>query len=169
MMELAYDQIANHMDVGMAIKDNIESLHGIAPSEPILLEAASHIMLSEEFSFSLHGALSLVLGGYCVNQGERGELMVSSFFAWARDQVVVDKTETLKDKQLCPYFSLSELFEQLFKDVSILDEGGPSIYHPKASPRKPSKEVFKEAMMHFNHLIKLCDQKSLKHSNILFL
>jgi hypothetical protein len=45
MMELVYDQIANHIRVCMAIKDDIESLRGIAPSEPILLEAASRIML----------------------------------------------------------------------------------------------------------------------------
>ena len=60
-----------------------------------------------------------------------------------------DKTKTLKDKQLCPYFSVNELFEQLFKDASILDKGGPLIYHPKASPKKPFKEVSKDAMMHF--------------------
>ena len=95
--------------------------------------------------------------------------MVSSF-TWAHDQVVVDKvkTKTLKDKQLSAYFSVSELFKQLFKDTPILNEGGPSIYHPKASPRKPFKEVFKDAMMRFNHLIKLCDQKGLKRSNLLF-
>ena len=139
-MELAYDQIAYHMRICVAIEDDIESLRGIASSEPILSEAASRIMLSEGFLFSLHGALSLVLGGYCINQGERGELIVPSF-AWARDQVVVDKvkTRTLKDKQLCPYFSVNELFEQLFKDAPILDEGGPSIYHPKASPKSHLK------------------------------
>jgi hypothetical protein len=168
MMELAYDQIAYHMHVCVAIEDNIESLRGIASSEPILSEAASRIMLSPLFSFSLSYALSLVLGGYCVNQGERGELIVSSFFAWARDQVVVDKTGTLKDEQLCPYFSVNELFEQLFKDASILDKGGPSIYHSEANPKKSFKEVFKDAMMHFNHLIKPRDQKSLKRSNLLF-
>ena len=85
MTELAYDQIAYHMHVCVAIEVDIESLHGIASSEPILLEAASHIMLSEEFSFSLHGALSLILGGYCINQGECGELIVPSF-TWACDQ-----------------------------------------------------------------------------------
>ena len=42
------------------------------------------------------------------------------------------------------------------------------IYHPKASPKKPFKEVFKDAMMHFNHLIKPHDQKSLNCSTLLF-
>ena len=85
MMDSAYVQIANHMHICVAIKDDTGSLHAIASLEPILLEAASHIMLSEEFKFSLHGALLLVLGRYCVNQGERGELIVSSF-TWAHDQ-----------------------------------------------------------------------------------
>jgi hypothetical protein len=65
-----------------------------------------------------------------------------------------------------PYFSVNELFEQLFQDTSILDSGGPSIYHPNDGPKKPFKEPFKEAMMHFNHLIKphASDQMSLKGS-----
>jgi hypothetical protein len=167
MMDLAHDQIANHMRVCVALETGIESLCGIASSEPILSEAASKIMRNEELGFSLCRALSQVLNGYCVDQGERGELIVSSFFAWARDQVV--RCDPAKDGQLCPYFSVNNLFDQLFTDTSILDKGGPSIYPSGADTEKPFKEVFENAKMHFNHLIKPRDQKSLKRKYLLFM
>ena len=156
-----HEQIANHMRVCVAIEDGIESLRGIAPSEPVLSEAASRIMLTREFS--LPGALSEILGGYCIDQGERGELIVASFFTWARDQVV--KNKPLSVEQLCPYFSAKELFEQLFNNTQILDDG-PSLCHPKDSP-KPFKEVFGDAMMHFNHVIKPQNRKTLRRSYLL--
>jgi hypothetical protein len=54
-----HEQIANHMRVCVAIEDRIETLHGVAPSKPILSEAASRIMLTDKFS--LHSVLLLVL------------------------------------------------------------------------------------------------------------
>ncbi|KAI9436499.1 hypothetical protein H4582DRAFT_2078772 [Lactarius indigo] len=61
-MRTMHEQIANHMRVCVAVGGGIESLCGIAPSEPILSEAASDIMLSKEFD--LPRALSLVLTGF---------------------------------------------------------------------------------------------------------
>jgi hypothetical protein len=57
MTGFAYDQIANHMRVCVAIKDDDDDfMCAIASSEPILSEAASRIMLSENLPFSLQGA-----------------------------------------------------------------------------------------------------------------
>jgi hypothetical protein len=83
------EQIADHMRICVAVEEGTGSLHGITSSEPILSEAASHIMLAKEFS--LPGALSQVLTGYCTDQGEPGELIVASLFTWARDQAVKNK------------------------------------------------------------------------------
>ncbi|KAI9429233.1 hypothetical protein H4582DRAFT_2089709 [Lactarius indigo] len=85
-MRTMHEQIANHMRVCVVVGGRIESLCGIAPSEPILSEAASDIMLSKEFD--LPRALSLVLTGFSVDQGDRGELLVATFFAWARDRAI---------------------------------------------------------------------------------
>ncbi|KAI9444320.1 hypothetical protein H4582DRAFT_2071891 [Lactarius indigo] len=85
-MRTMHEQIANHMRVCVAVGGGIESLRGIAPSEPILSEAASDIMLSKEFD--LPRALSLVLTGFSVDQGDRGELLVAAFFAWACDRAI---------------------------------------------------------------------------------
>ena len=54
-----HEQIAYHMRVCVAIEGGIETLCGVAPSEPILSEVVSRIMLMDKFS--LHSALSLVL------------------------------------------------------------------------------------------------------------
>ena len=158
------EQITNHMRVCVAIHDNIESLHGVASSEPILSEVASQIMLTN--GFSLHRTLSVVLSGYCVNQGERGELIVSSFFTWARDQVIGGKSGN--QGYLCRHFSVCELFDKLFRGASeILGEGGPSIYQDPDDLGKPFNEVFKNTNMHFNHMIRPHDQKALRRSNLL--
>ncbi|KAH9051995.1 hypothetical protein EDB83DRAFT_2316621 [Lactarius deliciosus] len=39
--------------------------------------------------FDLPRALSLVLKGFSINQGDRGELLVAAFFTWARDKISV--------------------------------------------------------------------------------
>jgi hypothetical protein len=105
-MEVMHEQIANHMRVCVTTGDSIGSIQGIASSEPILSEAASHIMASDDFS--LPCALFWVLNEYHTNPGDRGELVVASFFAWARDEVVKCKGEVTG--RLCPYFSVMDLF-----------------------------------------------------------
>jgi hypothetical protein len=87
-LEEMHEQIAKHMRICVAFisKGNIG---GIASSEPILSEAASRIMLTKKFS--LPGALLQVLTWYGISPSDRGEIIVASFFTWARDQVVKNK------------------------------------------------------------------------------
>jgi hypothetical protein len=150
------EQIANHMRVCVAIEDGIETLRGIASSEPILSEAASRIMRSPKFC--LLTALSKVLSGYCINRGDRGELVVAAFFAWARDKVA-GGIKPLPPPRLCPLFSVTDLFQHLFTEskCNIMFDSKPSLRHPD-DPSLPFKTVFKKAMMHFNHLIKPQEQ-----------
>lgn len=165
-LETMQEQIANHMRVCVAIEDGIETLRGIAPSEPILSEAASRIMLTKKFS--LHGALSHVLTGFCIDQGDRGELIVTSFFIWARDQVVKSKLPT-PNGQLCPYFSVTELFKQLFTELAVSKLGtGPSLHHPRHAWQS-FDTAFQNARMHFNHVIKPQEQKILQRPYLLYL
>ncbi|KAI9434763.1 hypothetical protein BJY52DRAFT_1231070 [Lactarius psammicola] len=65
-MRTMHEQIANHMRVCVVVGKGIESLRGIASSEPILSEAASFIMSSDHFD--LAHALTLVLKGFSINQ-----------------------------------------------------------------------------------------------------
>jgi hypothetical protein len=146
-MRTMHEQIANHMRVCVAVGAGIESLRGVASSEPILSEAASRFMLSDQFC--LRRALSLVLTGFSINQGDRGELLVAAFFAWARDKAIHEKLP-----RFCSYFSLHELFSSLFSDSTFKSILGslPSLCHIET--KRPFGEVFKNANMHFNHMIK---------------
>jgi hypothetical protein len=142
-MRTMHEQIVNHMRVYVAVGDGIASLHGIAPSEPILSEAVSHIMLSDQFS--LYRALSLVLAGFGINQGDRGELLVAAFFTWARDQVVSNRLPRPRG-QLCSYFSVHDLFSLLFSKSAFTSMLGdlPSLCHTETQPQ--FREVFQRAI-----------------------
>ena len=154
-VKIMHEQIAKHLRVVVAVDDRNKSLRAIAPSEPVLSEAASRIMLTK--NFSLPDALSRVLTRHCVNRGNRGELVVTSLFTWARDQVVKVKGRSIG--QLCPYFSVTELFQRLFtkQKYAFIQSTKPSFLY--ADNPKSFGVAFENAMMHFNHLIKPQDQE----------
>ncbi len=68
-VEKEQEQISNHMRVCMSIGDGIETIRGIAASEPILAEAVSLIM-NDNSRFNLADALTEVLGGFGINRVE---------------------------------------------------------------------------------------------------
>jgi hypothetical protein len=163
-MKVMHEQIAKHMRVCMTIDDGIGTLRGIAPSEPILSEAASRIMSSDRFS--LLAALEGALSGYCINRGYREELLVAAFFTWARDRCVKIKIFEESEKgfvgKLCPYFSVTDLFQHLFtkSECKTMFESKPSLCHIDESSLLFGA-VFKNAKMHFNHFIRPQDQAVL--------
>ena len=131
------EQIAKHMRVCMAVEDGIETLRGVAPSEPILSEAASRIMSTDRFS--LLSALSLVLSGYFINRGDRGELVVAFFFTWARDQVVKSIHNIDLHRRLCPYFTVHRAFRTSICRVGIQNNARqPAV---TSTPRRPTTVI----------------------------
>lgn len=154
LMQTMHEQIANHMRICLAVGSGVESLRGIASSEPILSEAACRIMNNEGLDFKLPIALSNVLSGFCINQSTCGELLVATFFIWARDQVVLTKlgpSSTL----LSHHFTVCDLFKSLFCGPSLeaILQSKPSLY-PKNNTLYPFEQVFGNARMHFNHFVK---------------
>jgi hypothetical protein len=164
-MNAMHEQIANHMCVCVSVGDGIKSLRAIASSEPILLEAASQAMVSN--NFSLPQALSMVLTGYCIGQGDHGELLVNAFFTWAHDQVVFHKGP-IPLHRLCHYFSVHDLFLNMFSKSTFASMLGhlPSLCH-STTMQWPFWEMFGKAWMHFNHIIKPQEQKMLTHLYLL--
>jgi hypothetical protein len=158
-VDAMHEQIANHMRVAVTIKDGVETLRGIAPSEPILAEAAACIMSNRKFS--LLEALSSVVSEYCIDKKDRGELIVASVFAWARDQAISPK-KVVRELQLCPYFSVPELFQRLLSDADfkLLLDDIPSIC-PQGHRKLKFSTAFIGTKMHFNHLIKQQDKDTL--------
>jgi hypothetical protein len=111
-------------------------------------------------------ALTRVLSGFCINQGDRGELLVSALFTCARDLVVQSKSPLHRD-QLCHSFTVKDLFSRLFSDSAFdsVSAAMPSLCHSKAA--QPFGEVFDKAYMHFNHFIKPQEQKLLSRGYLL--
>jgi hypothetical protein len=86
--EAILEQIAMHMPVCVDPQDGIQTIRGIAASEPILSESASFIMRAQD-DFDLANALEKVLRIFLINLKGRGESLVAAFFPWARDMVMV--------------------------------------------------------------------------------
>ncbi|KAH9172091.1 hypothetical protein EDB89DRAFT_2070070 [Lactarius sanguifluus] len=124
-VEKEQEQISNHMLICMSIGDGIDTIRGIATSEPILAEVASIIM----------------------------KLLVTAFFTWARDTAAAG-LDTKFPGQLSRYFSVVELFSSLFSKATYksMSEVMPSLSH--ATPAQTFGQVFGHARMHFNHFIK---------------
>ncbi|KAI0296791.1 hypothetical protein B0F90DRAFT_1011079 [Multifurca ochricompacta] len=153
--EIMHDQIKFHMRICVSAEDGLDSLRGIALSEPILSRAACAIMEGGRLKFNLPVALGRAMSGFCLNRYARTRLFVAALFIWARDQDEPVKKRT-------DYLTVKELFEILFCDPifeSILEDM-PSLCPQKVTPR-PFREVFGEANMHFNHFIKPYEQEVL--------
>ncbi|KAI0292092.1 hypothetical protein B0F90DRAFT_1823220 [Multifurca ochricompacta] len=161
LAEIVHEQITNHMRVCISVGKEFESMRGVASSEPILSEAASRIM-NDELGFNLPVALEKVLSGFSVSQEARGELLVAAWFTWARDQVVKSKGEPC-DGALCHFFTVKELFENLFPAsvFKLIAKAKPSLCPHNGNTNQLFEDAFKGARMHFNHFIKPYEQKVL--------
>ena len=167
-MQILHEQVANHMRVCVSVGDGIETLYAVASSEPLLSEAASYVMRTAMAKFSMSNALTHVLSGFCINQGDRGELLVAALFTCARDQVINSKPHLPKE-QLCHPFSVKDLFSHLFSDsaLAIVLRAKPSLCHSQELAGLPFEDVFGQAYMHFNHFIKPQEWKLLERGYLL--
>ncbi|KAI9449302.1 hypothetical protein BJY52DRAFT_1227846 [Lactarius psammicola] len=138
-MRTMHEQIANHMRVCVVVGKGIESLRGIASSEPILLEAASFIMSSDHFRL-----------GSCPYVGSEG-------------------VQHQPRERFCQYFSVTRLFSHLFSTSTFASMSGhfPSLCHTE-SQLQPFGEAFKKATMHFNHVLKPQAQRLLARRFLLY-
>jgi len=168
-IEIIRRQVQNHLRVCVGVGNGIESLRAIAPSEPILSEAACHIMLHDG-NFPILMALTKVLTGFNIRRGDRGELLVACFFILARDKAI----KLPRDEMwLCSFFSVNQLFASLFTAFeSIIGNSKPSLCCSKAHDNSKAdddsfKGVFAKAQMHFNHVIKPQEQKLLTRRYLL--
>ncbi|KAH9015314.1 hypothetical protein EDB84DRAFT_1567751 [Lactarius hengduanensis] len=163
--EKLHNQISNHMRICEAIGEEIGTIHGAAASEPLLSEAASCIMRGG-YNFSLPDALIEVLSGFCINPGDRAELLVAAFFTHTCDIVVLGKS--LPQGAISSCFSVTDLLSSLFCEsvYKVVSKAVPSLCHLETT-QLTLGEVFDGAMMHFNHFIKPQEQKLLARPYLL--
>ena len=172
MLDKVQLQISNHMRVCISIPEDLASVQCIAASEPILSEAASSIMRSYPH-FQLPDALLNIMDSYAINRGEQGELLVSAFFMWARDSFVKRVNKQIFPhnlSQFCPIFSVSDLLSSLFssKHFHTISDSFPSLCrqdHHHYSMK--FGDVFKDAKMHYNHMIQPLGIKTISHLYLL--
>jgi hypothetical protein len=128
----------------------------VAPSEPILSEAASFIM--QTLGFSMPNTFADVLSGFAISPGDHGELLVTALITCACDLVVHHHSPPPMG-QLCHPFLVIDLFSNLFSKFSFqsIVQYKLSLCHPETS-QVPFREAFANTYIHFNHFIKPQDK-----------
>ncbi|KAM6495407.1 hypothetical protein JOM56_008113 [Amanita muscaria] len=149
-----WKQVERHMRVCLKIDAAFESMETISSSEPLLSEAAYVIMARE--SFDPLQSFKSVLEGFAVYKGDRGEFLVLLLLTLARDRAVGPP-----DHNGCP--------ERRFFDFASFMYGHLFSESPSPSELQKLKSEFPNAMMHFNHFVKLHDFKSIDKECLLLL
>ncbi|KAI0262467.1 hypothetical protein BC834DRAFT_972056 [Gloeopeniophorella convolvens] len=156
----AHEQVESHMRVCLEVSQGHEYMISTTASEPILSEAASLIMRSDAYGFYLPHVLQDVLTGYSIDQEDRGELLVASFFIWARDQVAKSMQKGLSEDAASPIFSVDQLLSQLFfrdmqSDQPSFKRGSRTNNNNDKDHGNHKDETFRRILgrtkMHFNH------------------
>ena len=149
--EMERQQVEGHMRVCLRIDATSETMVTVSASEPLLSEAAYAVMSNE--SFNVPRAMTLVMDGFAINKGDRGEFVVMLLFTVARDKCVGPP-----DRYGCPKSRIipvhSFLSHHLFRNRDGL---------------RPLAEDFADSHMYFNHYIKVHEFKGINARSLLHL
>ncbi|KAF8345733.1 hypothetical protein F5887DRAFT_154644 [Amanita rubescens] len=148
-------QVEGHMRVCLKINPTFESsMVTVSSSEPLLSEAAYFIMARE--SFDPLKSFKSVMEGFAVHKGDHGEFLALLLLTLARDQAVGPPASNGCPKRR--FFSFASfVYGYLFSES------------PSASGLEGLQCDFPDAMMYFNHFIKLHDFKSIDKKHLLLL
>jgi hypothetical protein len=159
------EQVNSHMRVILKIDNSLETMATTSPSEPILSEAAYHIM-STSGSFNSPQALQIILDGLAVDKGELGELVVALLLTITRDGAVrsTQGAGSHPDKQR--WCSITRLLKSLFYIPSSSSASGNHVdviashgWHFTPTSIQPLKlslaDQFKDSKVYFTHFIKV--------------
>ena len=136
----------------LKVLPGFEGMITTSPSEPILSEAAYHVM--SRLDMDAPKALQEVMRGFAVNRGDRGEFVVMLLLTLARDRAVAKNTSSEHPTESPRVIRVLDFLEHLFHK-SIVSEL-PSDVRPKSqSPGIALGDAFANAQMHFNHFIKV--------------
>ncbi|KAI9567971.1 hypothetical protein HD554DRAFT_2328774 [Boletus coccyginus] len=137
-------QVQSHLRVVLRIADALETMITMTPSEPILSEAAYWLMSGRCKPAT---ALKGILGGFSVDPGDRGELLVMLLLTIARDKAV-----GLPDRYGVPlkgfrWCSVKSFLSCLFVESALTDAIGDK--------QSAMEEVFGDSKLYFNHFVKV--------------
>jgi hypothetical protein len=160
-------QVENHMRVCISVDNTFSSMSTMNPSEPLLSDAASMIMIDPQFSFDAPASLKMVLAGFSIHLGDCGELVGMLLLTLARDKVIFKKLDHGSHRG---FFTVVAFLTCLFptgasvtpENDDIL-EATPSVFLNDAHQTMRLKEAFAEIYLHFNHFVKRGAQDGLTH------
>ncbi|KAM6501286.1 hypothetical protein JOM56_004300 [Amanita muscaria] len=150
-------QVEKHMRVCLVMNTEFETAVTIAPSEPILAEAA-YLLMEDREVFDLPRALLDELQRPGLDKGDRGELICLVLLLIARDVAVQEKRSAVIDVR---FFMEKLLASQWSTTVS---NARPAQCCTNTEDQRPFSEAFEKSKMYFNHFIKVHDFKVINRA-----
>ena len=158
-------QVEGHLRVCLKIDGAFQTMTTTSSSEPLLSEAAYVVMQRQ--SFNVPNALKSVMEGFSISKGDRGEFLVLLLLVLARDATIGVPDQFGRPITGRRWFGLSDfLYGQLFRQqtTSLRTVDKHSI-----QALNMLEKDFPEARLHFNHYIKVHEQKAIDIVSLLLL
>lgn len=168
------DQVAHHMRICLSVDEAFCKLTTLIPSEPIVSEGACLLMNDDRVAFNAPAALSHVISGFSVHQGDRGELVALLAFTIARDKVVrhnqirdgvfgvvpfLRALITVPSEPTTPHSKPADIFVDIMKIKPLVCKSPDDM-------DRPLEAAFADANLHFNHFVKQQEQNGLDEKTI---
>ncbi len=158
-------QVEGHMRVCLKVDAAFETMTTTSSSEPLLSEAAYFIM--QKPSFNAVKALKSVMEGFAISKGDRGEFLVLLLLTLARDAAVGPADKFGRPVDGDRWFGLSDfLCEQLFR---VPDVSSDFMNEESINALENIVNDFPDAQLHFNHFVKIHEQKTIDITSLLLL
>ncbi|KIL63636.1 hypothetical protein M378DRAFT_662372 [Amanita muscaria Koide BX008] len=143
-------QVEKHMRVCLVMNPGFEAAVTIAPSEPLLAEAA-YLLMQDREAFDLPRALLDELERPGLNKGDRGELICLVLLLIARDVAVQEKDSAA----IGVLFFMEKLLASRWS--SKVFDSKPARCCTNTENQRPFSEVFETSTIYFNHFLMVHD------------
>jgi hypothetical protein len=153
-------QVESHMRICLNIIPEADVMYTVAPSEPVLIEAAAQTMGSREKEQPGHSVATLqrFLSDRYLSKGDRGELACLLLMLLARDQACSSQAKLVSTM---PYHTPIPVVD--FLKALFADQHHPTVLEAKTIPEgKTLEQTFKKSWLHFTHFVKVTDHKVVK-------
>ncbi|KAL5521492.1 hypothetical protein ACEPAF_2240 [Sanghuangporus sanghuang] len=166
-----YRFVENHMRICLRLDPEDQTMVSMSSSEPVLSEASFVVM--KNCVEKILPAMKIILGGFSVNKGDRGELVALLILLLARDEAVCRrnieamwKNIRLRDVASFSSDSLENLRHPVepklieWDRVFTVPDFLRALFGEIEGIQEHIDTIFKDTRMHFNHFIK-CFQQSV--------
>jgi hypothetical protein len=149
-------QVESHMRLCLGATTGFERLVTFSASEPLLAEAAFEIFLQSDASPVYHLANHSNL--YCVDRGQRGELVAALIIMQARDASLPEESGPSPQR----WVKVTDFMEALLPPPAYneLSKSHPTIC--RNNEDKPFDATFENYCLWFNHVIRVEDSNVIK-------